>query len=270
MARRTKKSSAAPDPGDELRQRVLALFAALRVPLTSEQLDDVLSAADREALAPLDFIERLLDPLVRDRRDRAIEYRIRKARFPERRTLDEFDWKFNAEAIDQRQIEMLATCDFIRRRENLILIGQSGVGKSHIVLALGLRACALGYDVLFTTSAEIIARLTASLADATLPRKLRQLTKPDLLVIDEFAFDHLERANSRDAAALLYKVIHERNGKRSTALVTNLDFGDWADYLGDAPLTMAFTDRLVDRATILRIRKARSYRAHGRRPADQA
>ena len=84
MARRTKKSSAAPDPGDEQRQRVLALFAALRLPLTPEQLDDVLSAADREGLAPLDFVERLLGPLVRERRDRAIEYRIRKARFPER------------------------------------------------------------------------------------------------------------------------------------------------------------------------------------------
>jgi DNA replication protein DnaC len=266
MARRPK-SSTASTPGDEQRKRVLALFAALRLPLRPEQLDETLRAADREGLAPLDFVERLLAPLVAERRDRSIEYRIRKARFPQRRTLEDFDWSFNEKAIDRRQIEALATCDFIRRQENLILVGQSGVGKSHIVLALGLRACALGYRVLFTTSAEMIRALTASLADATLPTKLRLFTAPDLLIIDEFAFDHIERANCRDAAALLYKVIDERNGKRSTAVVTNLDFAAWAEYLGDAPLTMAFTDRLVDRATILRIR-GKSYRAHRRRPPD--
>ena len=92
----------------------------------------------------------------------------------------------------------------MRRHENLVLIGQSGIGKSHILLAIGLRACALGRNVLFTTSAEMISRLTASLADATLPIKLRQLTRPDLLIIDSFGFDHLERANCRDAAALLH------------------------------------------------------------------
>lgn len=268
MARRATSSAAAPS-GDEQRKRVLALFAALRLPLRLEQLDELLRLADREGLAPLEFVERLLAPLVAQRRDRSIEYRIRKACFPERRTLEEFDWSFNAKAIDRRQIEALATCDFIRREENLILVGQSGVGKSHLVLALGLRACALGYRVLFTTSAEMIARLTASLADATLPAKLRLFTTPDFLIIDEFAFDHIERANCRDAAALLYKVIDERNGKRSTAVITNLDFAAWADYLGDAPLTMAFTDRLVDRATILRI-SGRSYRAHRRRPAQPA
>lgn len=264
---RTRKSKT-PQPGDEQRKRILELFAALRVRLTPEQLDDVLSAAEREGLGLLDSFERLLSPLANARRDRSVEYRIQKARFPERRTLEEFDWRFNAKAIDRRQIEALASCDFIRRQENLILIGQSGVGKSHIALAIGLRACAVGYKVLFTTSASMIAGLTASLADATLPMKLRELRAPDLLIIDEFAFDHLERANCRDAAALLYKVIDERHGKRSTALVSNLDFSAWADYLGDAPLTMAFTDRLVDRATILRIR-GRSYRAHGRRPSSE-
>lgn len=268
MAKRPKNSTA-PSGGDEQRKRVLALFAALRLSLRPEQLDELLRAADREGLAPLDLVERLLAPLVAERRDRSIEHRIRKARFPERRTLDEFDWLFNEKAIDRRQIEALATCDFIRRQENLIIIGQSGVGKSHIVLALGLRACALGCRVLFTTSAELIRVLTASLADATLPTKLRLFTAPDLLIIDEFAFDHIERANCRDAAALLYKVIDQRNGRRSTAVVTNLDFDAWAEYLGDAPLTMAITDRLVDRATILRIRRARSYRAHGRRPSHQ-
>ena len=266
MANR-RKSSAGPPPGEEQRQRVLAAFAALGITVHPDQLDAMLRAADQDGLAPLDFTERLLAPLVAERRDRSVEYRIRNARFPERRTLDDFDWEFNAKVIDRRQIETLATCDFIRRQENLILLGQSGVGKSHIVLALGLRACALGYRVLFTTSAEMISTLTASLADATLPMKLRHLKAPDLLIIDEFAFDHIERAQCRDAAALLYKVIDERHGKRSTAVVTNLDFSAWADYLGDAPLTMAFTDRLVDRATILRIR-GRSYRAHRSRPSE--
>ena len=129
------------------------------------------------------------------------------------------------------QIEELATGDFIRRHNNLILVGWSGIGKSHIIQALGQRVCVQGYRVLYRTSAELLSDLTASLADKTLPARLRYYARPDLLIIDEFGFDRIERTECPQAAHLLYKIIASRNQKRSTALVTNVDFDKW----GGAP-----------------------------------
>ena len=102
--------------------------------------------------------------------------------------------------------------------------------------------------------------LTASLADKTLPVRLRYYANPDLLIIDEFGFDKIERAECPEAAHLLYKIIAARNQKRSTALVTNVDFEKWGEYLSDGPLAMAFLDRLVEGAIILKL-KGKSYRA---------
>jgi DNA replication protein DnaC len=135
------------------------------------------------------------------------------------------------------------------------------VGKSRIVQSVGRAACAQGYRVRYTTSAELLRDLTASLADHTLPERLRHYSNFDLLAIDEFGFDRIERAESGQAASLLYKVVDSRGPKRSTALVTNISFEAWADYLGDAPLAMAILDRLVDGAIVLKI-EGRSYRAH--------
>ena len=117
-----------------------------------------------------------------------------------------------------------------------------------------------GYRVLYQTSAQLLADLTASLADKTLPARLRRYASPDLVIIDEFGFDKIERIECPEAAHLLYKIIASRNQKRSTALVTNVDFDKWGDYLSDGPLAMAFLDRLVEGAIILKL-KGRSYRA---------
>ena len=126
--------------------------------------------------------------------------------------------------------------------------------------ALGQKACVQGYRVLYRTSAELLADLTASLADKTLPARLRRYASPDLLIIDEFGFDRIERTECPQAVHLLYKVIASRNQKRSTALVTNVDFDKWGEYLSDGPLAMAFLDRLIERAIILKI-KGKTYRA---------
>ena len=186
--------------------------------------------------------------------------RIRDARFPENKTLEAFDWNFNPKTFDRTQMEELATGDFIRRRTNLVMVGWSGIGKSHIIQALGQKACVNGYRVLYQTSAQLLADLTASLADKTLPARLRRYASPDLLIIDEFGFDKIERSECPEAAHLLYKIIASRNQKRSTALVTNVDFDQWGAYLSDGPLAMAFLDRLVEGAIILKV-KGKSYRA---------
>lgn len=141
-----------------------------------------------------------------------------------------------------------------------MLVGWSGIGKSHIIQALGQKACVHGYRVLYRTSAELLSDRTASLADKTLPARLRRYANPDLLIIDEFGFDRIERGECPQAAHLLYKIIASRNQKRSTALVTNVDFDKWPEYLSDGPLAMAFLDRLVEGAIILKV-KGKSYRA---------
>ena len=162
--------------------------------------------------------------------------------------------------IDRVQIEALARGEFIGRRQNLVWVGQSGVGKSHLIQAIGQSACVLGYRVRYETSASVLQDLTAALADQTLSKRLRDYSKFDLMILDEFGFDRVERLESPQAASLLYKLINARSG-RSTALVTNIDFEAWGEYLGDPPLAMAFLDRIVDGAIILKI-NGKSYRAH--------
>lgn len=256
-SRRTKGSS----PNADLQKSILKHFQTLRVPLSAAELDAAIAQAEKERWSPLEFLGRLIGPLADLRRQRSIERKIREARFREPKTLAAFDWLFNEKAIDRRQIESLAAGEFIRRGDNLVLAGQSGVGKSHIVQSVGRAACVLGYRVRYATSAELLRDLTASLADHSLPQRLRYYSNFDLLVIDEFGFDKIERAESGQAASLLYKVVDSRGPKRSTALVTNIGFEAWADYLGDAPLAMAILDRLVDGAIVLKI-EGRSYRAH--------
>ena len=255
-----KKTTTKSLTTSELPQRCICHFAMLGIPLREHELDAVLQATEKNSLSHLAFLDLLIGNLARQRRERSTERRIRAAKFAQRKLLEEFDWNFNRKAFDRIQMEQLASGDFIRRRANLILVGQSGIGKSHIIQAIGMKACALGFRVVYRTSAELITDLTASLADKSLPQRLRKYKNPDLLIIDEFGFDRIERIECPEAAHLLYKVIASRNQQRSTALVTNVDFERWGDYLADGPLAMAFLDRLVEGAIILKL-KGRSYRA---------
>jgi DNA replication protein DnaC len=262
-----KKKTTATTPANQLRDRCQGHFLTLRIPVEPAALDDLLARAEKESLSHLRFLDLLLGQQADARRERAVARRIREAHFAENKTLEGFNWEFNPKAFDRVQIEELATGDFIRRRTNLVLVGWSGVGKSHIIQALGQKACVHGYRVLYRTSAQLLTDLTASLADKTLPARLRRYASPDLLVIDEFGFDRIERTECPQAAHLLYKIIASRNQKRSTALVTNVDFDKWGEYLADGPLAMAFLDRLVEGAIILKV-KGKSYRAPQAKPPE--
>lgn len=233
----------------------------LKLPLAAETLDAALARAEQEGLAHLNFLELILGEPAARSRARAIERRIRDAKFHEEKNLSDFDWKFNAQAIDRTQIEQLATGEFVRRGENLVMVGQSGVGKSFLLQAVAKRCCELGYRVRYTTSAALLDDLRQALAEQSLPCRVRYWARFDLVIIDEFGFDRIERGECPQAANLFYKVIDARSGKRSTALATNIDFDAWSDYLGDPPLAMAFLDRVVDGAILLKIR-GKSYRAH--------
>jgi DNA replication protein DnaC len=244
-----------------VRERILADFAALNVPLRAEQLDAALTRATRDGLSHQQFLQTLIGEQANQRRERGIARRIRDAGFRELKPLSEFDWEFNKQAIDRTQIEELATGAFIGRKDNLIFVGQTGVGKSFLAQAIGGSACALGYSVRYVSSADLLTKLTASLADHTLPKKLRFYERPDLLIIDEFGYDHIERQESPQAANLFFKIIDARNRRRSTVLATNIDFKTWDSHLGDSNLGQAFFDRIIDGAIILEI-NGKSYRAH--------
>lgn len=256
MTGRPKKTA------DDRRQRILEHSQTLRFPLSGEELDEILRRAEKERFSHLELIEHLLSAPAQRRRERSTERRIKNARFRDpAATLETFDWKFNGQYLDRGQMQELATGDFIRRRDNLVFVGQSGLGKSHLIQAIGRRCCAAGYRVRYVTSAELLLELGQSLADGTMPGRVRYYARFELLIIDEFGFDKLEREENPQATSLLYKVIDGRTRKRSTALVTNVDFETWGSYLGDPPMAMALLDRLVDGAIIHKF-QGKSYRAH--------
>jgi DNA replication protein DnaC len=246
---------------EDLRQRILDCCETLRVPLNGEDLDEVLARAEKERFSHMELVEQLLSIPAQRRRERSTELRIQNARFRDPATLETFDWAFNAQFLDRVQFEELSTGDFIRRRDNLVFVGQSGLGKSHLIQAIGRRCCAAGYRVRYTTSGELMRDLGTSLADGTMPQRVRYYAGFELLIIDELGFDKLEREVHPQAPSLLYKVIDSRTRKCSTALVTNIDFEGWGEYLGDPPIVMALLDRVVDGAIIHKF-QGKSYRAH--------
>jgi DNA replication protein DnaC len=224
-------------------------------------MDAILSAATKSKLSHLQFLERLLAAPANLRRERSVQRRLKQAHFHAPATFESFDWTFNQKTIDQALFEELGTGDFIERGDNVVFVGESGLGKSHLIQSVGRRCCVLGYRVRYVTSAELLEELTAASGDKTLPSKVRQYSRFDLLIIDELGFDKLERREYPESSSLLYKVIDSRSRRGSTALVTNIDFKDWSDYLGDPPLAMALLDRIVDGAIIHRF-TGRSYRAY--------
>jgi DNA replication protein DnaC len=258
MKRRPKKN--VPPMKKALRDWILTDFATLRVPVTADQLDEALQKAQEAGWSHLEFLHRLLADQAGLRRQRRIERLIKEAHFREALPLDTFDWNFNP-TIPRLQIEALAQGDFIQRKQNVVFVGQSGLGKSRLIQSIGLAACMLEQRVRYVTSGELLEDLTAALADQTIHERVRFYAKFSLLVIDEFGFDRTERAVCPEAASLWYKIIDARSQRSSTALVTNIDFESWADYLGDAPLAMALLDRVVDGATIIKL-KGKSYRLH--------
>jgi DNA replication protein DnaC len=261
--RATTKKTAAPS----LHENVTAALQTLGVALAPGALDAALSAAEKESLSHLEFLHRLLAGPAEAKLQRALQRRLGEAKFRELTSLEGFDWAFNAQGLDRPRIEQLLTCDFVRRHENVILVGQTGLGKSRVLQSVGHAACVQGYRVRYATSAKLLKEFTAALADGTYDRMLGQYARLDLLLIDEFGFDRLEREAQAQASTFYYRLLDARMGRRSTALATNIDFSAWADYLGDPPLAAAFLDRLVDGAVVLKL-SGRSYRAHRARPAS--
>jgi DNA replication protein DnaC len=203
MSRRPKKN---PKTTPSVRDQILADFTTLRVPVNAEQLDEALQKAQDAGWSHLEFLHQLLADQAGLRRARRIERLINAAKFREALPLSTFDWSFNP-SIPRLKIEALAQGDFIRRKQNVVFVGQSGLGKSRLIQSIGLAACMLEQHVRYITSGELLADLTAALADQTIHDRVRFYAKFALLIIDEFAFDRIERAVCPQAASLWYKII---------------------------------------------------------------
>ncbi len=222
-------------------------------------MDDELARVAQESSPPTDLLERLLTLEANALIQRRIERRIKESKLPDRKLLSDFDFAFQ-KGVNKTQIMELAKLDFVDRKQGVIIAGNSGTGKSHIAKALLLLGCRKTYRCRYTTAADMLRELIASLADGTLDKKLKRYVSPDILLIDEVGFDRLEQQDAGNAN-LFHKVIDGRYCKGSTMITTNIDFKELGDYLGDPVITTAIVDRMVHHSIIFNI-EGPSWRLH--------
>ncbi len=246
-------------PSDTLKNKIEEHLKSLKLKVMLEELEHDLHLANQEKWPPIVLLERLLAKESAAFMVRKIERRICESKLPDRKLLQNFDFKFQT-GIDQTQIMGLAEMDFVKRKQSLVLGGHSGTGKSHIAKALLLRGCQKGWRCFYTTAADMLRHLKSGLVDGTLEQKMKRYLGPELLLIDEVGFDRLEQDETRPAA-LFFKVIDGRYAKRSTIFTSNLDFTQLGTYLGDPVITAALVDRLIHHAVIINV-KGPSWRLH--------
>ena len=205
-------------------------------------------------LAHDEFLFRLLSDEAERRDGKQLEQRLRRASFEHRTALEDFDFSFNA-SVPKSKIIDLGTCAFVERKENVLIVGPTGVGKSHIAQALGHRACRAGFAVLYTSAHEMLTQLRAARADNSYDRKLARLVAPDLLVVDDLGL----RPLVQDEPVDLYEIIRQRYQRSSTIMTSNRAIEEWHPLFADALLASAAMDRLLHGAHVLVI-QGDSYR----------
>jgi len=240
----------------------------LRLPTVLREYDKVARECARDGVDHPRYLLRLLELELIDRERRLVERRIRQARFPATKSLDSF--VFTAiPSLNRMLVLELARCEYILRRENIIALGNSGTGKSHVALGLGLAACQRGFSVVFTTAAQLVHQLMEARDEKRLLRLQRELQAARLLIIDELGYVPL----SPTGAELLFEVFSQRYEHGSTVVTSNLPFEEWTAVLGSERLTGALLDRLTHHVHILTM-NGESYRltqsAARRRPSMKA
>lgn len=196
----------------------------------------------------LEFLQSLVDGELESRDNKGLQKRIKAAHFPTAKTLEEFSFDFQPK-LDVKLVKTLASCDFVERNENVILVGQPGTGKTHLSIALGIKACEKGYDVRFTTVQELAARLRGAHADHSVEETIQQYIEPDLVILDELGFTPLDRL----LADAFYRIIASRYEQRSLIVTSNKSFESWAEVFPDPVIASAVLDRLVHHAHLVPI-----------------
>lgn len=235
----------------------------LRLPTIRAVVDDAVTAATKEQLTYQGFLAELLLAEVDDRDRRSTLRRIKSAGFPREKWLADFDFTANPN-INPATINKLATGDWIRRGDPLCLIGGSGTGKSHLLIALGTAAAEQGYRVRYTLATRLVNELVEAADEKQLTKTINRYGRVDLLVIDELGYLELDRRG----AELLFQVLTEREEKNAIAIASNQSFSAWTDTFTDPRLCAAIVDRLTYNATIIET-GTNSYRlAHTRARAS--
>jgi DNA replication protein DnaC len=227
----------------------------LKLPFMREQHHPMAKQAAKESWSHEDYLEKLADGEAALRKDRSIQRRIRMARFPVVKTLDQFNWTW-PKKINRLQVQQLFRLQFVKQASNVIFIGGVGIGKTHLASALGYAACLEGLPVLFSTAIDVINTLSAAQAAGTMKQALKKFTRPSLLILDELGFLPIDKTG----ADLLFQVISLRYEQGALVITSNRAFKDWPEiFNNDSTLTSAILDRLLHHAETILI-EGKSYR----------
>jgi len=218
----------------------------LKLPTVLREYDKVARECARDGVDHPRYLLRLIELELIDRERRVVERRIRQARFPAPKSLDTFDFT-TIPSLNKMLVLELARCEYILRRENIIALGNSGTGKTHVALALGLAACQKGFTVAFITAASLVHQLMEARDEKRLLKLQRELQAAKLLIIDELGYVPL----SPTGAELLFEVFSQRYERGSTIVTSNLPFEEWTSVFGSERLTGALLDRLTHHVHIL-------------------
>lgn len=227
----------------------------LKLPYMRDQHQELAKQAALKQWSHLDYFEKLADGEAALRRDHSIQRRIRLARFPVIKTLDQFDWTW-PKKINRLQVQNLFRLQFVENKSNVILLGGVGLGKTHLASALGYSTCLKSNTVLFATAIDVINTLSAAQAAGRMKQELKKYTRPDLLLIDELGFLPIDKKG----ADLLFQVISRRYEQGAMVITSNRAYKDWPEiFNNDSTLTSAILDRLLHHAETVII-EGKSYR----------
>ena len=261
MPKRPRRGNDPPDTGDPTLDRLRRHLDFLGLTHTLGHLDELLAWATRERPGGTALLEHILGAEVGSKAEGRIERRLVTSGLRERKTLEAFDWNFQP-TLDKPFLLELARLDFVRRRDDLVITGKSGTGKSHLLKAFGLRACEQAISLRYARCVDLLDDLYAGLADNTYTRRLKAWARPELLIIDDVGLGQVKmRDHEPTAAHTLFNLIDRRHGRVSTAVTSNIALSDWGRYLGDTTVAMAILDRLAMNALRVDI-NGPSYRQH--------
>jgi len=246
--------------------RIIAHLKRLGLAHAAQNLDEHLQQAAQLKLSGLGLIARIAEAEVLARNERAAGLRITQAEFPEVCRLENYDFK-KQPCLNRGQVLELAELAFVDKKQPVLWIGPSGVGKTHLAIALGVRACQAGYRVRFFRAYHLLTRLYASLADDTLEFALEELCKPDLVIVDELG--NSPRKREHDFAGVFFELVARRHRRGAVVLTTNLGFDEWPGALGSPSQVTPALDRLLEGAHVITFPKdAPSYRATRTEPPE--